>query len=53
MIPKVFVYDVFKDFGDDGGKRDRGIIGWVGLVICFENRSDVCTKLVGWERGCS
>lgn len=53
MIHYVIVYDVFEDFGDDEDERDRAMIGCVNPVTCFENRGDVSTKPVGWERGCS
>lgn len=48
----MFLY-VFKNFEDDGGERDRAIIGWASPVTCFENKGDICTKQVRWERGCS
>lgn len=53
MIHYVFVYDVLEDFDDNGGERQCAISEWVSPVTCFENRGDISTKPVGWEKGCS
>ena len=48
MIHNVFVYDVFKNFANNGCERDGAIIRRVSPVTCLVDGGDVCAKPVVW-----